>query len=278
MAIDPMAESGRHFLFRLPMNTFTEGNVCNFNVFVHSDWTKNKIKFSFLIFSCVHPADDINLNCRVFMWPKDMENVIDLANQRLAMKRDQAEASLKNRRGQFDTKLLRHEKLLLVFRKRDPPILTIDEMEEGVVAVEDLVSKLQEDKSEAEQINEEEQLLDFDPSPFMNLYKMLTIVEPYDKLWHTILDYHKQYDLWYYGSFNDIDSDEVSEYVENAWRTLYKLTKVFHDNPGAKRIAEIVRAKVEKFRQFMPVLQFVCNKGLQQRHWDQVFSQKRFME
>jgi len=54
------------------------------------------------------------------------------------------------------------------------------------------------------------------------------------------------------------------------WRTLYKLAKTLNDNPGAKRIAEMVRAKVEKFRQFLPVLQTVCNKGLQKRHWDKV--------
>ncbi|KAJ8963034.1 hypothetical protein NQ314_005606 [Rhamnusium bicolor] len=54
------------------------------------------------------------------------------------------------------------------------------------------------------------------------------------------------------------------------WRMLYKLAKVLNDNPGAKRIAEMVRAKVEKFRQFMAVLQTVCNKGLQRRHWDKI--------
>lgn len=67
-----------------------------------------------------------------------------------------------------------------------------------------------------------------------------------------------------------MDADEVTDYVENVWRTLYKLAKTLSDNPGAKRIAEMVRAKVEKFRQFLPVLQTVCNKGLQKRHWDMV--------
>lgn len=58
--------------------------------------------------------------------------------------------------------------------------------------------------------------------------------------------------------------------MENIWRTLYKLAKTLSDNPGAKRIAEMVRAKVEKFKQFLTVLQTVCNKGLQKRHWDMV--------
>lgn len=137
-------------------------------------------------------------------------------------------------------------------------------------AVEDLMGKLQADKDEAEHINAEEQLLDLDPSPFMNLYKMLQTIDPYDRLWHTVYDFHKNYDLWYYGPFMGLDADEITEFVETTWRTLYKLAKIFSDNPGAKRIAETVRSKVEKFRQLLPVLATVCNKGLQQRHWNQV--------
>ncbi|KAJ8964394.1 hypothetical protein NQ317_006775 [Molorchus minor] len=194
--------------------------------------------------------DDIQLSARVFIWPKDMEAVIELALQRLTIKRDQAENYLKN--------------------KKNPPVLTMEEMVACVQTVEIIVEKLSEDKAEAEQINEEEQLLDMDISPFISLYKMLNVVDPYEKLWHTILDFHVNYDLWYYGPFADLNADEVIEYVENAWRTLYKLGKVLHENAGAKRIAEMVRSKVEKFKQFLPVLQTVCNKGLQKRHWDRI--------
>lgn len=74
----------------------------------------------------------------------------------------------------------------------------------------------------------------------------------------------------YYGPFAKLDADEITEYIDTVWRTLYKLAKTLNDNPGAKRIAEMVRAKVEKFRQFLPVLQTVCNKGLQSRHWAKV--------
>lgn len=74
----------------------------------------------------------------------------------------------------------------------------------------------------------------------------------------------------YYGPFKDLNADEIREEAESMWRTLYKLSKTFHDAPGAKRIAEMVRAKVEKFRQFIPVLQTICNPGLQTRHWEMV--------
>lgn len=99
---------------------------------------------------------------------------------------------------------------------------------------------------------------------------MLATVEPYDRLWHTVLTFSVEYDKWYYGPFKGLDADTVYEEVETMWRNLYKLAKVFYDNPGAKRIAEMVRVKVEKFRYYVPLLQSICNKGLQKRHWDMV--------
>lgn len=54
------------------------------------------------------------------------------------------------------------------------------------------------------------------------------------------------------------------------WQTLHKLAKILYDIPGAKYVAEMVRAKVEKFRQYVPLLQTVCHKSLQERHWQQV--------
>lgn len=61
------------------------------------------------------------------------------------------------------------------------------------------------------------------------------------------------------------------------WKTLYKLAKTLFDVPGSKRIAEMVRAKVEKFKQFVPVLQTICNPGIQDRHWQQVQQQIHYL-
>jgi dynein heavy chain len=72
-----------------------------------------------------------------------------------------------------------------------------------------------------------------------------------------------------------LDADDVKDEVDNMWQTLYKLAKILYDIPGAKRVAEMIRAKVEKFRQYMPLLQVICNKGLQARHWQQVIWNSR---
>uniref|UniRef100_A0A670KHQ4 Dynein axonemal heavy chain 3 n=1 Tax=Podarcis muralis TaxID=64176 RepID=A0A670KHQ4_PODMU len=54
------------------------------------------------------------------------------------------------------------------------------------------------------------------------------------------------------------------------WRTMYKLTKTLVDQPGPKRLAENVKFKIDKFKQHLPVLSIACNRGMKDRHWEQV--------
>lgn len=58
--------------------------------------------------------------------------------------------------------------------------------------------------------------------------------------------------------------------VDNMWKTLYKLARTLQDYPGSKRVAENMRAKVDDFKKLLPVLETICNPGIQARHWKEV--------
>ncbi|XP_072152186.1 dynein axonemal heavy chain 3 isoform X4 [Bemisia tabaci] len=216
------------------------------------------------------PDEDIYLNSRVFTWPKDLEQILELSMVRVSQRRDVVEGILKNKRAEFDLLLKEHHKELEYLRKKDPPLLTMEEMVDTTTTIEAFVNILAEDKITADSINMEEKLLEFEVTPFLELQNMLTAVEPYNQLWHTILEFHKKYEIWYNGPFANLNAEEIKETVDSMWSILYKLSKTFYDVPGSKRIAEIVRAKVEKFKQLIPVLQTVCNPGLRDRHWEQI--------
>lgn len=177
---------------------------------------------------------------------------------------------LRTRRDNFEQKINRMQLAIDQFKKKDPPVLTVEEMEQATEEIEQLSATMLEMRKEAEQINEEEGLLDMELSPYLPLPGMTSTVETFDKLWHTVLHFHRNYEKWYYGPFLGLDADEMREETDNAWRTLYKLGRVLTDIPGARRIAEMIRGKVEKFKQFIPVLQTICNPGLQARHWEQI--------
>ncbi|XP_063993893.1 dynein axonemal heavy chain 3 [Diachasmimorpha longicaudata] len=223
------------------------------------------------LFDYQPPSDeDINLNTRTLTWPKEMETVMELATTRLNMRKEFVEGVLRTRRDNFEQKISRMQLAIDQFKKKDPPVLTVEEMEQATEEIEQLSATMGEMRKEAEQINEEEGLLDMELSPYLSLPGMTSTVETFDKLWHTVLQFHRNYEKWYYGPFSGLDADEVREETDNAWRTLYKLGRALTDIPGARRIAEMIRGKVEKFKQFIPVLQTICNPGLQVRHWDQI--------
>ncbi|XP_015588713.1 dynein heavy chain 3, axonemal [Cephus cinctus] len=215
-------------------------------------------------------CDDIHLNTRTLTWPKEMEVVMDLANARLNMRKDFVESVLRTRRDNFEQRILNMQLAIDHFKKKDPPVLTMDEMEQATEEIEHLSQGMAEIRKEAEQINEEETLLDMELSPYLTLPVMTSTVDTFDKLWHAVLSFHKNYEKWFYGPFQGLDADEIREETDNIWRMLYKLSRVLSDVPGARRIAETVRGKVEKFKQFIPVLQTICNPGLQPRHWEQI--------
>lgn len=52
--------------------------------------------------------------------------------------------------------------------------------------------------------------------------------------------------------------------------TIHKLIKQLAHNPQAKRIADQVRLKIDKFKVYLPVLDAICQEGLSERHWQQI--------
>ncbi|CAG5051618.1 unnamed protein product [Parnassius apollo] len=216
--------------------------------------------------------EDINLNTRVFLWPLDMEETIDLTLKTLNTKKNMAEDKLKSRKAIFEEKLKRHEKELELFRRFDPPLLNLDLLKEVVGKVDEIFTNLMEDKREADDIINEEQLLEQEVSAYYSLQTMLAGIDPFHKLWHTAYDFYDGYEKWYHGPFHGLDAEQISSDVEAWWKLLYKLGRQLFEFPGAKRIADMVRNKVEKFKVLLPVLCAICNKGMRERHWAQISS------
>ena len=73
------------------------------------------------------------------------------------------------------------------------------------------------------------------------------------------------------GPFLGLDSEAINEEVSTIWRTLYKLSKSIQDQ-GPQRVAVQMKSKVDKFKQFLPILTVICNPGLRDRHWKSVLA------
>ena len=54
------------------------------------------------------------------------------------------------------------------------------------------------------------------------------------------------------------------------WRTLHKLQKTLSDQQGPRRVADMMKNRIDKFKVHIPLLQVICNPGLKDRHWEQM--------
>ena len=143
-------------------------------------------------------------------------------------------------------------------------------MRRNVEVLDRLTKQLQEAKEEMQAINEEQSLLSWEATKFPLLQQLLNQKESYDSLWRTTFHFHTQHEIWYHGPFQSLDAEAISEEVESMWRTIFKLTKTFSDQIMSRRVAEYVKDRIERFRQYLPVLQCICNPGLRERHWKQL--------
>lgn len=74
----------------------------------------------------------------------------------------------------------------------------------------------------------------------------------------------------YFGPFTNLNADLIREEVDAMFKVILKLVKVLISNPQAKRIAEQLRLKIEKFKIYLPILDAICRQGLTDRHWQQI--------
>ncbi|XP_059216601.1 dynein axonemal heavy chain 3 isoform X2 [Stomoxys calcitrans] len=216
-------------------------------------------------------SEQIHLNTRTFVLPSELEEVLDLSAARLNVVRDNLEFALRENRIKFEQLILHEKRRMDAFRvKETRDVLTLDELKERVDTVDELFDLLEKLSREAKAINVEEQLLQIDISPFATLAEIVEKMEPIEKLWKTAYEFEKNHLIWMYERFQCLNADAIAEEIENMYRIVYKLSRQLSYNPVAKRAAEQVRVKIEKFRVYLPVLDAICRQGLEERHWEMI--------
>ncbi|NXN32332.1 DYH3 protein, partial [Nycticryphes semicollaris] len=212
--------------------------------------------------------DDINLNSTVFHWPEQIEIIFDNARDQLYNRRNQAEMMLLERCSQFEETLEGYNREVESYKKRD--VMTTEEMKNNTEKFKELNKNLDNALKEFEAINKEEELLEREKSQFPLLQIIIANKQPFEQLWITAYNFHTKSEEWLNGSLQKLNADEITEEIGNMWRIMYKLSKSFPDLAGPRRLAESMKYKLDKFKQHLPVLSIACNRGMKERHWEQI--------
>lgn len=97
-------------------------------------------RYTLLMLGFIFPEEDINLNSRLFLWPQELEKVLDLSGARLAVVRENLETAIRERRVKFDMYLSTEKKKMDHFRTREiREMLSLDDLREKVETVNGLM-------------------------------------------------------------------------------------------------------------------------------------------
>ncbi|KAL5473898.1 hypothetical protein EMCRGX_G028462 [Ephydatia muelleri] len=226
-------------------------------------------RVKFLLDYATLTEEDIKLNSQTFNWPGRMEPIFDVSQQRLDSRRERAESELKERRVKFDSLLNDYQNEVDNYKEKEVP-RAIEEVKEVLAQLEKLGRDLEAAREESMAINSEEELMGWEPTPYPQIQMVTQLKEPYDRLWQTAVEFNEKHEKWMNGPFMELNAEKVEEDQGNMWRTMHKLSKTFADLPKPKKSAELLKHKLNTFKEHLPLLQVLCNPGIRDRHWQRM--------
>ncbi|CAH1790213.1 unnamed protein product [Owenia fusiformis] len=225
-----------------------------------------KDRLAFLVdYASFSPAE-MRLNSNTFMWNGRMPAIFEEHRLIIGEKRNQYEEALKLRRERFNEEIDGYAKQVEEFQTFGD----MNEISRYLRKCQALDGKLQAAADKVEAFNTEEESFGWETTQYPKRMTTINKLKPYLTLYESTVDFNTKYKDWMDGPMSGVDPDTTEQDVGNIWRALYKLEKVFDGVPAAKKIAQKVKAKVEEFKEHMPLIQTLFNPGLRDRHWDQI--------
>ncbi|XP_046303228.1 dynein axonemal heavy chain 7 isoform X2 [Marmota monax] len=219
---------------------------------------------AFLIECANFSPADIRLNNNVFQWYGRMGEVFDEHRKIIKEKTEQYQDGLKLRCERFVEELESYAKQSEEFYTFGD----LQDVQRYLKKAQTLNAKLDLAADKIDQFNAEEEAFGWLPSIYPQRKKIQDGLNPYLRLYETAVEFTTKLRAWTEGPYHKVNPDQVETDVGNYWRGLYKLEKTFHDSPNALAMTKKVRARVEEFKQYIPLIQVICNPGLRPRHWE----------
>ena len=99
--------------------------------------------------------------------------------------------------------------------------------------------------------------------------------QPYSDFWSTAAAWKHSMEGWLTGPFISLDAEEMEKRVNESWKTMYKVGKLFNVRgvPVCAANCEKLRIEVEEYREKAPVISSLRSPGMRDRHWVQISSE-----
>ncbi|KAK9514800.1 hypothetical protein VZT92_025488 [Zoarces viviparus] len=238
--------------------------------------------------------EDLELNTTLLLWPQKILDIFDRSDEMMQEAMQKGEQEL----------LARGERLIVQLEKlgrriEEFPLCSELELMQQYVTDARMVQKLlQEAEEEIVFINSEELFYKRDQTLYPEVEVIKASISLYQKLFGYVLNWQRTQARWMDGSFLDLNGESMEGKVDEVFRDIFKMLKVFQQKQKnaeqeMQRIAAKNRQKpceddsrkqesptvllcstvmeqIKEFKEHIPVVSILCNPGIRARHWDQM--------
>uniref|UniRef100_A0A4W4EIL8 Dynein heavy chain linker domain-containing protein n=1 Tax=Electrophorus electricus TaxID=8005 RepID=A0A4W4EIL8_ELEEL len=182
-------------------------------------------RLNYLLDVHLFDAEDLELNSRVLLCPQNITPIFDLNDEVTLTGQccDKREQELQVRR----------EKLMLELEKLSRRVEEFAEcselemMQQYVTEIRTVQKRLQEAEESVVFINKEEALYKWDQTAYPEVEVLRENTEPYQKLFGLVLKWQRTERRWMDGSFLDLNGESMEVEVDEFYREIYKMLKLF---------------------------------------------------
>ncbi|XP_023393798.1 dynein heavy chain 1, axonemal [Pteropus vampyrus] len=121
--------------------------------------------------------------------------------------------------------------------------------------------------------NNRERIFNLPITNYEKLSRMVKEFQPYLDLWTTASDWLRWSESWMNDPLSAIDAEQLEKNVIESFKTMHKCVKQFKDIPACQEVALDIRARIEEFKPYIPLIQGLRNPGMRNRHWEQLSSE-----
>jgi len=232
--------------------------------------TKEQLWF---LYDCQHKVGREILNAigESWDWLKKIDGIVAQSNKLVASESNKMEQELDERRIKFANVLESYSEGVKRLEQNGVSCYTKPSEYNSIVGqINALKENIELAEKEVEVIREQEAMLNMPETDFSSLVQTKLDLEPYEELWGLVVELKASLSKFGKTAFAKLDANHIQNEVDRMFRAGNKLTSLFSEKHEPQAVAEQIKKELNGFKPHLPLLQVLCNKGMEDRHWETV--------
>ncbi|GBG26414.1 Dynein heavy chain 7, axonemal [Hondaea fermentalgiana] len=202
-----------------------------------------------------------------YSWVHKVDHLVEDAAAMLRREREQLEGQFQLDRDRFIQELSSISKSVAKLKDQGD----MRHAKAQLRATEEARALVEGAKRRADLLHDEEDRLGLTSTEFKALTLVDEALKPFETFWSLANRFQTQFQRWNHGVVFTLDGEHVEREVGEMFRAAHQLAESLKDEaPAVASCADAIKAKLNEFRDDIPLLSIISNDGLRERHWTQI--------